>query len=310
MFNFIIRRILYMVPILLGIALITFVLFNVVGGDPVLLMVGKHATPQTIADMRRELGLDQPLYRQFLDFLRQIVTFDYGRSYSTKQDIFTMVRDTAPVSLILASTAFLISTTVSISLSLFVAFWRGTWIDRSIVVVCVLLISLPSLAYILFGQYFLSYKLGWFPISGFTWGPDLFRYLALPVLILVVLSIGSELRFYRTVMLDEIGQDYIRTARAKGLAERVVMFKHVLKNASIPILTNLVLSIPFLITGALLIESFFALPGMASLLIDAFNTSDLPVIKAEVILLSMLYMVFNLLSDICYSLADPRITLK
>jgi peptide/nickel transport system permease protein len=172
------------------------------------------------------------------------------------------------------------------------------------------LISLPSLAYILFGQYFLSYKLGWFPISGFTWGPDMLRYLALPVLILVVLSIGSELRFYRTVMLDEIGQDYIRTARAKGLAERVVMFKHVLKNASIPILTNLVLSIPFLITGALLIESFFALPGMASLLIDAFNTSDLPVIKAEVILLSMLYMVFNLLSDICYSLADPRITLK
>jgi peptide/nickel transport system permease protein len=310
MFNYIIRRVLYMVPILFGIALITFILFNVVGGDPVLLMVGKHATPQTIADMRAELGLDQPLYKQFLDFLWQIVTFDYGRSYSTKQDIFMMVRDTAPVSLLLASIAFMISTVVSISLSLFVAFWRGTWIDRSIVVVCVLLISLPSLAYILFGQYFLSYKLGWFPISGFAWGPDTLQYLALPVLILVVLSIGSELRFYRTVMLDEIGQDYIRTARAKGLAERVVMFKHVLKNASIPILTNLVLSIPFLITGALLIESFFALPGMASLLIDAFNTSDLPVIKAEVILLSMLYMVFNLLSDICYSVADPRITLK
>lgn len=310
MVNYIIRRVLYMVPILFGIALITFLLFNVVGGDPVLLMVGKHATPQTIEDMRRELGLDQPLYRQFLDFLWQIVTFDYGRSYSTKQDIFSMVQATAPVSLILAASSFLISNTISISLSLLVAFWRGTWIDRSIVVVSVLLISLPSLAYILFGQYFLSYKMGWFPISGFNWGPDMFHYLALPVLILVVLSVGGELRFYRTVMLDEVSQDYIRTARSKGLAERVVMFKHVLKNALIPIITSLVVQIPFLITGALLIESFFALPGMASLLIDAFNTSDLPVIKAEVMLLSMLYMVFNLISDICYSLADPRITLK
>jgi peptide/nickel transport system permease protein len=310
MVNYIIRRVLYMVPILFGIALITFLLFNVVGGDPVLLMVGKHATPQTIEDMRRELGLNQPLYKQFLDFLWQIVTFDYGRSYSTKQDIFSMVQATAPVSLILAASSFLISNTISISLSLLVAFWRGTWIDRSIVVVSVLLISLPSLAYILFGQYFLSYYLGWFPISGFNWGSDLFHYLALPVLILVVLSVGGELRFYRTVMLDEVSQDYIRTARSKGLAERVVMFKHVLKNALIPIITSLVVQIPFLITGALLIESFFALPGMASLLIDAFNTSDLPVIKAEVMLLSMLYMVFNLISDICYSLADPRITLK
>lgn len=310
MVNYIIRRVLYMVPILFGIALITFLLFNVVGGDPVLLMVGKHATPQTIEDMRRELGLDQPLYKQFLDFLWQIITFDYGRSYSTKQDIFAMVKATAPVSLILAATSFLISNTISISLSLLVAFWRGTWIDRSIVVVSVLLISLPSLAYILFGQYFLSYKMGWFPISGFNWGPDMFYYLALPVIILVVLSVGGELRFYRTVMLDEVSQDYIRTARSKGLAERVVMFKHVLKNALIPIITSLVVQIPFLITGALLIESFFALPGMASLLIDAFNTSDLPVIKAEVMLLSMLYMVFNLISDICYSLADPRITLK
>jgi peptide/nickel transport system permease protein len=310
MAKYILRRVLYMVPILFGIALITFLLFNVVGGDPVLLMVGRHATPQTIADMRAELGLDQPLYMQFLDFLWQIVTFDYGRSYSTKQDIFSMVTQAAPVSLVLAVPGFLISNLLSISLALFVAFWRGTWIDRSIVVVSVLLISLPSLAYILFGQYFLSYYLGIFPISGFSWGPEMVSFIALPCIIWIFLSVGAELRLYRTVMLDEVSQDYIRTARSKGLAERVVMFKHVLKNAMIPIITNLVIQIPLLITGALLLESFFAIPGMASLLIDAFNTSDLPVIKAEVMLLSMLYMVFNLISDICYSLADPRVTLK
>jgi peptide/nickel transport system permease protein len=310
MLNYIIRRVIYMVPILFGIALITFILFNVVGGDPVLLMVGRHANASTIAEMRAELGLNQPLYKQFLDFLWQIVTFDYGRSYSTKQDIFQMVLQTAPVSLMLAIPGFLITTVLSISLSLFVAFWRGTWIDRLIVVVSVFLISIPSLAYILFGQYYLAYKLGYFPISGFSWGPEMLSYIALPVIIWVILSVGGDLRFYRTVMLDEISQDYIRTARSKGLAERVVMFKHVLKNAMVPIITGLVIAIPFLITGALLLESFFSIPGMASLLIDAFNTSDLPLIKAQVILLSILYMIFNLISDICYSLVDPRITLK
>lgn len=311
MLNFIIRRVLYMVPILFGIALITFFLFNVVGNDPVLVMLGKHANPQTIADLRAELGLDLPMWKQFLNYLGDIVRFDYGRSYSTKQDIVQMMWDTAPVSLALAVPGFLISLVLSISMALFVAFWRGTWIDKLLVVTSVLLISVPSLAYILFGQYFLSFQLGWFPISGFSWYfPEVISFLALPVIIWVVLSLGGDLRFYRTVMLDEINQDYIRTARSKGLAERVVMFKHVLKNAMIPIITTVVLQIPSLITGALLLESFFGIPGMGSLSVDAVNTADLPVIKAEVMILSMFYMVFNLISDLCYSWADPRITLK
>ncbi len=310
MFQYILRRVLYMVPILFGIALVTFLLFNVVGGDPVLVMVGRHANAQLIAEMRAELGLDRPLFYQFLDFLKQIVTFDYGRSYSTKQDIMTMIASTAPVSFMLALPGFVISHLISVSLALFVAFWRGTWIDRSIVVFCVFLISVPSLAYILFGQYFLAYQMGWFPISGFAWGPEMVAYIALPVIIWIALSLGAELRFYRTVMLDEVSQDYIRTARSKGLSERIVMFKHVLKNAMIPIITSVVIEIPILITGALLLESFFGIPGMGSQIVDAFNTSDIPVIKAQVMLLSILYMVFNLISDICYSLVDPRITLK
>jgi len=310
MIKFILRRILYMFPILFGIALITFLLFNVVGGDPALMMVGKHATPERIQALREELGLNRPIYMQFLDYLRQIVTLDFGRSYSNKQEIWTMITNTAPVSFAVAFPAFLISAILSISLSLFVSFYRGTWIDRIVMVVCVIMISVPSLAYILFGQYFLSYQMGWFPISGFSWGPEMFSYIALPIIIWIALSLGGELRFYRTVMLDEINQDYIRTARSKGLSEKKVMFKHVLKNAMIPIITSIVIQIPYLITGALLLESFFGIPGMGSMVVDAFNTSDFPVIKAQVVIMSLLYMVFNLLTDICYSLADPRVTMK
>ncbi len=311
MFNYILRRILYMVPILFGIALVVFLLFNVVGGDPVLIMVGKHASQQMITELRHELGLDRSLVYQFVDFLKQIVTFDYGRSFSTKQDVMSMITRAAPVSLVVALPAFLITVWVAISLSLLVAFWRGTWIDKLIVVTCVLLISAPSLAYILFGQYFLAYKLGWFPISGFDINfPEVLGYIGLPILIWLALSVGGELRFFRTVMLDEINQDYIRTARSKGLSERVVMFKHVLKNAMIPIITSIVIEIPLLITGSLLIENFFAIPGMGSQLVDAVNTSDLPVIKAQVMVLSILYMIFNLFTDVLYSLVDPRVTLK
>ncbi len=311
MLNFILRRILYMVPNLFGIALVVFLLFNVVGGDPVLIMVGKHASPQMIEELRHELGLDRSLVYQFGDFLKQIVTFDFGRSFSTKQEVTGMILKAAPVSLVMAAPGFIISILLAIALSLFVAFWRGTWIDKTIVVISVLMISVPSLAYILFGQYFLAYEFGWFPISGFELSfPAVFAYIGLPVIIWLALSIGGELRFFRTVMLDEINQDYIRTARSKGLSERVVMFKHVLKNAMIPIITSVVIEIPLLITGSLLIENFFAIPGMGSQLVDAVNTSDLPVIKAQVMLLSLLYMVFNLFTDLLYSLVDPRVTLK
>ncbi len=311
MLNYILRRIVYMVPILFGIALIVFLLFNVVGGDPVLIMVGKHANQQMITELRHELGLDRALIYQFGDFLKQIATFDYGRSFSTKQDVMTMIWRAAPVSLVVALPGFIITIFLAIGLSLFVAFWRGTWIDKLIVITCVFLISAPSLAYILFGQYFLAYQMGWFPISGFDMTfPAVLSYIGLPMIIWLVLSVGGELRFFRTVMLDEINQDYIRTARSKGLSEYMVMFKHVLKNAMIPIITSVVIEIPLLITGSLLIENFFAIPGMGSQLVDAVNTSDLPVIKAQVMVLSMLYMVFNLFTDVLYSLVDPRVTLK
>jgi peptide/nickel transport system permease protein len=311
MFQYAVRRIAYMVPILFGIALITFILFNVVGGDPVLVMLGKHANPQSIAEMRAQLGLDQPLPVQFVQFLKQIVTFDFGRSYSTKQEISTMIIGAAPVSFSFAFPAFIIALSISISCSLLVAFYRGRWVDKLFILAGVIGISVPSLAYILFGQYFLAYKMGWFPISGYSGEfPEIISYISLPVIIWIALSIGGELRFYRTVMLDEVNQDYIRTARAKGLSETKVMFKHVLKNAMIPIITSVIIEVPFLITGSLLIENFFGIPGLGSQLVDAFNTSDIPLIKAEVVIFSILYMVFGLLTDLMYGVVDPRVSLK
>jgi peptide/nickel transport system permease protein len=311
MLAYIFRRIIYMVPILIGIALVVFLMFNVVGGDPALPKVGRHATPERIAEVHHELGLDKPLPMQFVDFLKQIVTFDYGRSYATEQDVISMITRAAPVSFVLVAPSFFLSVIIAISLALLVAFWRGTWVDRSIVIASVVLISMPSLAYILFGQYLLAFRLGLFPISGFEASfPNFISYISLPTIILIALTLGSELRFYRTVMLDEINQDYIRTARSKGLNERVVMFKHVLKNAMIPIITNVVIEIPLLITGSLLLENFFAVPGMGAQIVDAFNSSDFPVIKANVMVLSILYMVFNLLTDVLYSVVDPRVALK
>lgn len=311
MTNYIIRRLLYTIPILIGITLITFFFFNVVGGDPVAIMLGKHANPQMILDLRHEMGLDRPLLFQYFDFLKQIITFNFGRSYASKQLISEMILRGAPVSFSYALPAFLISMTISIALSLFVAFWRGSLYDRIIVIIAVMGLSVPSLAYILFGQYWLAYKWGIFPISGYQANlPEVFSYIALPIIITVILSIGGELRFYRTVMLDEISQDYIRTARSKGLSEGMVMFKHVLKNAMIPIITNVVIEIPFLVSGSILLENFFGIPGLGNQIVEALNTSDFPVIKAQTIIFSLLYCTFNLLTDILYSLVDPRVSLK
>lgn len=311
MFVYVVRRVIYTVPILFGIALITFLLFNVAGGDPVLQMLGKHADARSIAELRTQLGLDRPWYLQFLDTLRQMFTFDFGRSYATKQLITDMMGSASVVSLSMTVPAFIILTVVSVVIALFVAFWRGTWIDKLVVFLAVLGISVPSLSYILFGQNILAYHLGLFPISGYTREfPTLYYYLALPITIWILINLGSDIRFFRTVVLDEVNQDYVRTARAKGLTENRVMLKHVLKNAMVPIITHTVIVIPYLILGSLLLENFFSIPGMGSMLVDALQTSDFPVVRAWVMVISVLYCIFNLLTDICYKLVDPRISFR
>jgi peptide/nickel transport system permease protein len=311
MLVFIIRRLLSTIPTIFGVALITFVLFNMVGGDPVYMMVGKHANPVQIAEIRHEYGLDQPTYVQFGVFLKQIVTFDFGRSYATRRQISDMILEGVGPSLTLAIPAFGLTTLLAILTALFVAYFRGTWLDKGVVVLCVFGMSLSSLAYILFGQYVFAYKMGLFPISGFEYGwVERWEYVALPVLIWIAVSLGYDVRFYRTAVIDETTQDYVRTARAKGLTEKEIFLKHVLKNSMVPIITNVVIQIPLLILGSLLLESFFSIPGLGRITIDAVQNSDFPVIKAMTILESVLFIFGSLVTDILYTLVDPRVRMS
>lgn len=311
MLAYTIRRILYSIPVLFGVALIVFSLFNLVGGDPTLQMLGKHATVEQINDLRHELGFDQPKIVQFGNYLKQIVTFDYGRSYATKQNISDMIVNGIPPSLTLAVTGFCITLLASISIALLVSYFRGRLIDRTVMVMCVMGMSISSLAVILFGQYFLAFKMGWFPISGYESGfPYNMQYVLLPALIWLMVGLGTDVRFFRTAVLDETYQDYVRTARAKGLSEPVIFFKHILKNSLVPILTYVVIEIPFLILGALLLENFFGIPGLGSITVDAFNNQDFPVMKAMTTVISLLMIIGNLVTDILYTVVDPRVTLK
>jgi peptide/nickel transport system permease protein len=308
---YIIRKLINTVPVLFGVAVIVFVLFNWVGGDPTYQMLGRHATATQVAELRHEYGFDQPQWVQFGLYLKQIVTFDYGRSYATRQPIGEMILSGIGPSLTLMVPSFFFTTVLAIALGLLVAYYRGSWIDKIVVILCVFGMSLPMLAYILFGQYFFAFKLGWFPISGFeTDWPERLQYVALPAIIFILVSLGYDVRFYRTAVLEECNQDYIRTARAKGLSEKIIFFKHVLKNSLVPILTNVVVEIPLLILGAFLLESFFGIPGLGSITIDAVHNSDFPVIKAMTTLDAMLFILGNLATDILYTWVDPRVTFK
>lgn len=311
MIPYIIRRLIYTIPILLGVCLIIFTLFNLVGGDPTYQMLGKHASVEQINELRHELGMDKSGPAQFADYLKQVVTFDFGRSYATKQRISEMIMNGVPASLSLAIPAFLMETLLGIVVALLVSFFRGSLFDRVVVILCVMGMSVSSLAYILFGQYVFAYWLGLFPISGYD--QDFFyrfKYIALPALIWVAVSLGINVRVFRTFMLDEVNQDYVRTARAKGLSESKVLFKHVLKNAMIPVITYVVIQIPFLITGSFLLESFFGIPGLGSITIDAIHNSDFPVIKAMTTIETLLFIVGNLATDMLYSFVDPRVRLR
>jgi peptide/nickel transport system permease protein len=282
-----------------------------VGGDPSAVLLGKNATAKQMVELREQLGLNKPLFEQYLDVVKSAFTMDFGRSWSTRQEISYMIQRGAYPSLCLTIPAFIISTILSLLIALLVAFYRGKGVDLFVRFLCIAGQSVSALAYILGFQYFFAFELGWFEISGFEYGfPDFMPYVALPIIIWVLLSLGVDVRFFRTVILDEIYQDYVRTARAKGLGEGKILLKHVLRNALIPIITYVVIQIPFLILGALLLESFFGIPGLGGITLNALNSSDFPVIKAMAILSSIVFIVFSLISDILYTFADPRVKLK
>ncbi|MCK4999060.1 MAG: ABC transporter permease [Anaerohalosphaera sp.] len=308
---YIIRRLLYMIPIVFGVLLLTFLLFNVVGADQaVYRLAGNNPTPEILDDIRHELGYDKPLIfsidSQFVTHVKKAVTFNFGKALD-KEPIIDKLKNGVPYSLALTVPMFFGIVVTSVSLAILAAFYRGTWFDRIILLICVAGMSFPYLSYIIFGQYFIAYKYDLFQIY-FSPQRSIWSNAALPILIGIVVGIGGNVRFYRTVMLDEINSGYIRTAFAKGLSTRVVLFKHLLKNAMIPIITNTVLTLPYLCLGSLLLESFFGIPGIGGITLDAIESRDFSVISTMTFIFSILFVIFNLISDVCYAFADPRIS--
>jgi peptide/nickel transport system permease protein len=308
--GYVVRRLLYTIPVLLGVALLVFLLFHGVGEDPVRVALGGHATASSIAELRAKWGLDQPLPMQFLDFLRQIVTFDYGRSFSTGEQLSVAFKRGAVVSLTLTIPPFVIGLIINVALGLLVSYYRGSLLDKLATALFIMAMSISYLVYIIALQYLLAYRFDWFPINGYQEGLSGLRYFLLPWLIILFVSMGPDVRLFRTVFLDEIQADYVRTARAKGVSEPRVLFGHVLQNALIPIVTYTLVAVPFLLLGAFLMERYFSLPGVGDLMITAINNGDFPVLKGLTMLIAIGYSAFVLITDIVYAWVDPRISLR
>jgi peptide/nickel transport system permease protein len=309
---YIIRRLWQMVPTMLGVILLVFVLFNWVGGDPAYVLAGKISNQEQIDNIRRQLGVDQPIWVQLWIFIKQVLTADFGASWSTNEKVANILVTRLGPSLTVLVPLLVVETIVAIGLALAVAYVRGSLTDRMVMILCTVGLSISILVYIIVFQYFFAYKLGWFPVQG--WGngflENLFVYASLPILIGLAVSIAPNLRLYRTFFLDEINQDYVRTARAKGLSEGRIMWIHVLRNASIPIITHLMANLPGLLLGSFLIERFFSIPGIGREVILAVERSDFPVIKAIAVYVAFATMATNLLADLMYKAVDPRVQLK
>jgi peptide/nickel transport system permease protein len=310
MLGYVVRRVLYTIPVLLGVALLVFLLFSSVGEDPVRVALGTHATPSAIAELREQWGLDQPLHVQFIDFLRQIVTFDYGRSFNSGEPLSAMFARGALVTLAVTVPPFVIGFFLNVALGLIVAYYRGSWIDRLSTALFIMAMSVSYLVYIIALQYVLAYQLELFPIGGYEEGLRSIHYLLLPWIIILLVSMGPDVRVYRTVFLDETHAEYVRTARAKGVSELGTLFKHVLKNALIPIVTYTLVAVPFLILNAFLMERYFSLPGVGDLMINAINTGDFPVLKGLTMVVAIAYSAVILLTDLIYAWVDPRVSLR
>jgi peptide/nickel transport system permease protein len=312
MLAYILRRLWQMLPTMLGVVLLVFLLFNLVGGDPAYMLAGKMSSAESIANIRRQLGVDQPYPVQLGIFLRQIATFDFGQSWATGETVSHIISSRLGPSLTVLVPLTILETLFGVALALAVAFVRGSLTDRAVMVACTVGMSVSILVYIIVFQYVLAYRLGLFPVQGWgdSFGENLLRYSTLPILIGLAVSIAPTLRLYRSFVLDEVNQDYVRTARAKGLPERRVLWVHVLRNAAIPIITHVMANLPALLIGAFLLERFFGIPGIGREVILAIERSDFPVIKAVTVYVAAATMVFNLLADLLYQAVDPRVQLS
>jgi len=309
---YLLRRLWQMVPTIFGVVLLVFFLFKYFGGDPAEILGGLNATPEQIAAIRQQLGLDQPVWVQLGIYLKSVVTFDWGKSWATNEAVSHLFATRLPNTLTVMLPILVLEAIVALPIAMWVAYRRGSLADRTIMVISTVALSISFLVYVIVGQYVFGFLLGWFPVQGWSdsvW-TNLVTYAPLPVLLAVTVSLAPYTRLYRTFFLDELGHDYVRTARAKGLTENTIMFKHVLRNAMIPILTNVGLALPSVFVGSFLIEVFFSIPGLGREVLLAVNRSDYPVIQAIAVYLAVLTMLINLLVDVMFKLVDPRVVLK
>ena len=313
-----IKRILEVVPTTFGVLLLTFLLFNVVGGSPAETILGKNATKESIAAFNHRYGYDKPLVigdggsgfagyfdSQFFNFVKGVAKGDLGYSTELNEPVADILKRGVGPSLSLTVPILVFGALAALALAMLAAAFRGGAVDRAVLVGSTLFMSVNYVVWVLAGQFLLSYKLGLFPV----WGYSNAYCLALPVIIGILSSLGVDVRFFRTAILDEIYKPYVLTARAKGLGGATIMVRHVLRNALIPIVTYISLSIPYLFTGSLLLESFFGIPGLGNVSINAINSSDMAVVRALVVFGALLYQFVNLATDLLYAALDPRIRL-
>lgn len=326
MANYILRRLLYAVPIIIGVNIITAFLFFYLNSPDQMartILGERNITPEMVENWKKEKGYDKPLFintkekglskiTQTIFFEKNIPLFwfDFGKSDRNNINITTEIKKRMTPSFLIALPTMILGLIVTLTISMIVAWLRATYIDIWGVIAAITMMSVSTLFYIIGGQFLMGKIFKLFPISGYGEGMSAVKFLILPVIIGIVSGIGEGVRFYRTVFLEEINKDYVRTARAKGLKEKDVLFKHTLKNAMIPILTNVVIAIPFLFYGSLIMEAFFAIPGLGSFTLEAIYAQDFAIVRAMVYLGSILYIVGLILTDISYTIFDPRIRLK
>ena len=312
MMSYLLRRLWQMVPTLAGVVLGVFFLFKGFGGDPAEILAGLNASPEQVAQIREQLGLNRPVWEQLAIFVGQILQFDLGRSWATNEPVAQLFATRLPATLTVMTPILVLDALLAIPFALAVAAVRGSLTDRAIMVVTTVALSISFLVYVIVGQWLFAFQLGWFPVQG--WSDSLWTnltvYAPLPVLLAVLVGVAPQTRLYRSFVLDELGHDYVRTARAKGLGEGRVLFSHVLRNAMVPILTNIGLALPGIFVGSFLIEVFFSIPGLGREVLLAVNRSDYPVIQAVTVYLALLTMFINLGVDLLYKWVDPRVVLK
>lgn len=309
---YLLRRLWQMIPTLIGVVLLVFFLFKYFGGDPAEILAGQNASAETVKAIQDQLGLNRPVWEQLWIFAKQIVTLDWGRSWATNESVSGLFLSRLPATLTVMVPILVLEVLLAIPFALAVAYLRGSLTDRAVMVITTVALSISFLVYVIGGQYLFAFRLGWFPVQGWTdsvW-TNLVKYAPLPVLLAVFVSLSPQTRLYRSYFLDEIGNDYVRTARAKGLTEKRILLTHVMRNAMIPILTGIGGALPGIFVGSFLIEVFFSIPGVGREVLLAVNRSDYPVIQAVTIYLAVITMVVNLLTDVLYTVADPRVVLK